>query len=70
MFATAAGGIEEYLKDGVNGFQIRMDAGDIASKLAATFADPALCERLREGAAATAKTYGWDHVGVAIYRAA
>jgi glycosyltransferase involved in cell wall biosynthesis len=63
VFATAAGGIEEYLKDGVNGFQIRMDTGDIASKLAATFADPALHERLREGAAATAKSYGWDRVG-------
>ena len=63
VFATAAGGIEEYLKDGVNGFQIKMDAGDIASKLAATFADPELLERLREGAAATAKLYGWDRVG-------
>ena len=63
VFATAAGGIEEYLKDGVNGFQIKMDAGDIANKLAITFADPALLERLREGAAATAKTYGWDRVG-------
>src|SRR6185437_15626757 len=60
VFATAAGGIEEYLKDGVNGFQISMDAGDIASKLAAAFADPALMPRLREGAVATAKIYGWD----------
>jgi len=64
VFATAAGGIEEYLKDGVNGFQISMDAGDIASKLAAAFADPALMQRLREGAAETAKIYGWDRVGV------
>jgi glycosyltransferase involved in cell wall biosynthesis len=64
VFATAAGGIEEYLKDGVNGFQIRMEAGDIASKLAAAFSDPALMQRLREGAAATARTYGWDRVGV------
>ena len=64
VFATAAGGIEEYLKDGVNGFKIRMDADDIASKLAAAFADPALMQRLCEGSAATAKTYGWDRVGV------
>ncbi len=63
VFATAAGGIEEYLKDGINGFQIRMDAGDIASKLTAAFADPALMQRLQEGALATAKTYGWDRVG-------
>jgi len=64
VFATAAGGIEEYLKDGINGFQIRMDAGDIVSKLTAAFADPALMQRLQEGALATAKTYGWDRVGV------
>jgi glycosyltransferase involved in cell wall biosynthesis len=64
VFATAAGGIEEYLKDGVNGFQISMNADDIASKLATAFADPALMQRLREGAVATAKTYGWDRVGV------
>lgn len=63
VFATAAGGIEEYLKDGVNGFQIRMDADDIASKLAAAFADPALMNRLREGALATARSYSWDRVG-------
>jgi glycosyltransferase involved in cell wall biosynthesis len=63
VFATAAGGIEEYLKDGSNGFQIRMDAEDIASKLAATFADPALMSRLREGALATAASYSWDRIG-------
>jgi glycosyltransferase involved in cell wall biosynthesis len=40
-----------------------MDASDIASKLTATFADPTLHERLREGAVATAKLYGWDRVG-------
>ena len=56
VFAAAAGGIEEYLKDGVNGFQIRMDAEDIASKLATAFADPALMSRLREGAIATARS--------------
>jgi UDP-glucose:(heptosyl)LPS alpha-1,3-glucosyltransferase len=64
VFATAAGGIEDYLKDGVNGFRIRMDAEDIATKLAAVFADPALMARLREGALATAGSYGWDRVGL------
>jgi glycosyltransferase involved in cell wall biosynthesis len=63
VFATAAGGIEDYLKDGVNGFRIRIDAEDIATKLAAAFADPALMGRLREGAFATARSYGWDRVG-------
>jgi len=64
VFATPAGGIEEYLKDGINGFRIRMDADDIAARLAAAFADPALMQRLCDGAAATAKIYGWDRVGV------
>lgn len=64
VFATAAGGIEEYLQDGINGFRIRIDADDIAAKLAAAFADPALMQRLREGALATAKIYGWDRVGM------
>jgi glycosyltransferase involved in cell wall biosynthesis len=63
VFAAAAGGIEEYLKDGCNGFRIGMDAEDIASKLAATFADPALMSRLREGALATAASYSWDRIG-------
>jgi glycosyltransferase involved in cell wall biosynthesis len=40
-----------------------MDAEDIASKLAAAFADPALTSRLREGALATAKDYGWERIG-------
>jgi glycosyltransferase involved in cell wall biosynthesis len=63
VFATAAGGIEDYLKDGVNGFRIRMDAEDIATKLAVAFADPVLMGRLREGAFTTARSYGWDRVG-------
>ncbi len=63
VFATAAGGIEEYLEDGINGFQIRMDAEDIAAKLAAAFADPVLMQRLRDGALATARSYGWDRIG-------
>jgi UDP-glucose:(heptosyl)LPS alpha-1,3-glucosyltransferase len=63
VFATAAGGIEDYLKDGVNGFRIGMDAEDIAAKLAAAFADPALMQRLRDGAVATARGFGWDRIG-------
>jgi UDP-glucose:(heptosyl)LPS alpha-1,3-glucosyltransferase len=63
VFATAAGGIEDYLKDGVNGFQIGTDADDIAGKLASCLADPALMGRMRDGARATAESYGWDHIG-------
>ncbi|MGE5159598.1 MAG: glycosyltransferase family 4 protein [Gemmatimonas sp.] len=64
VFATAAGGIEEYLKDGVNGFRIAIDADDIACKLAGAFADEALMSRMQEGARATAQGYGWDRVGL------
>jgi glycosyltransferase involved in cell wall biosynthesis len=63
VFATPVGGIEDYLVDGVNGYQIRMDGADIADKIARVFADPDLTHRLGEGAHATALNYGWDHVG-------
>ncbi|MGJ4952551.1 glycosyltransferase family 4 protein [Bradyrhizobium sp. HKCCYLS20291] len=63
VFATPVGGIEDYLHDGINGFRIDMDAEDIAGKIAAAFADPALMQRLRDGARATAQSYGWDRVG-------
>ncbi|WP_257169993.1 glycosyltransferase family 4 protein [Bradyrhizobium sp. SRS-191] len=64
VFATPVGGIEDYLHDGINGFRIQMDADDIAAKIAAAFADPALLERLGQGAQATAQAYGWDQVGL------
>jgi UDP-glucose:(heptosyl)LPS alpha-1,3-glucosyltransferase len=63
VFATPVGGIEDYLVDGVNGYQIRMDAEDIAGKIAHAFSDPELTGRLRDGARTTALNYGWDHVG-------
>ncbi|MDB5500312.1 MAG: glycosyl transferase, group 1 [Tardiphaga sp.] len=63
VFATPVGGIEDYLVNDVNGYQIRPDADDIASRVAQAFADPELTIRLREGARATALNYGWDHVG-------
>jgi UDP-glucose:(heptosyl)LPS alpha-1,3-glucosyltransferase len=63
VFATPVGGIEDYLVDGVNGYQIKMDGDDIAAKIAAVFADPAALARLSEGAHATAMNYGWDYVG-------
>jgi UDP-glucose:(heptosyl)LPS alpha-1,3-glucosyltransferase len=63
VFATPVGGIEDYLLDGVNGYQIKMDAADIAGKIGAAFADPALMARLSSGAHATALNYGWDYVG-------
>jgi glycosyltransferase involved in cell wall biosynthesis len=63
VFATPVGGIEDYLVDGVNGYQIKMDGADIADKIAMAFSDPATLARLCEGAHATALNYGWDYVG-------
>ncbi|WP_398465237.1 glycosyltransferase family 4 protein [Tardiphaga sp.] len=63
VFATPVGGIEDYLVDGVNGYRIAMDGTDIANKIAATFADPDLHAKLRDGAHHTALNYGWDYVG-------
>lgn len=63
VFATPVGGIEEYLKCGVNGFRIKADAADIATRLAAAFADGDLMRAMRAGALATAQSYSWDQVG-------
>ena len=63
VFATPVGGIEDYLHDGENGFRIAADADDIARKIAAAFAEPALMSRMQQGARATAQGYGWDSVG-------
>ncbi|MDB5619404.1 glycosyltransferase family 4 protein [Tardiphaga sp.] len=63
VFATPVGGIEDYLVDGVNGYQIRMDGADIAAKIEHAFSNSELTQRLRDGARATALDYGWDHVG-------
>jgi len=64
VFATPVGGIEDYLRDGINGFRIQADAEDIADKIEAAFADPARMQRLQDGARATAQAYGWDQVGL------
>lgn len=63
VFATPVGGIEDYLRDGLNGFRIKPDADDIAARITAAFADPALLKRLSDGALETAQSYGWDEVG-------
>jgi len=63
VFATPVGGIEDYLRDGENGYRIDMNGHDIANKIAAVFANPELMTKLRTGARATASAYGWDQVG-------
>jgi UDP-glucose:(heptosyl)LPS alpha-1,3-glucosyltransferase len=62
VFATKVGGIEDYLVDDVNGYAISLDPDDIAEKIARTFSDEALLQRLRAGARATALNYRWDNI--------
>lgn len=63
VFATPVGGIEDYLVDGLNGYQIAMDATTIATTIGRAFANPGLMGDLSRGAQATAANYGWDHIG-------
>ncbi|MFD2183545.1 glycosyltransferase family 4 protein [Rhodoplanes azumiensis] len=65
VLATPVGGIEDYLRDDVNGYRISPDPAEIAAKLRRVLDDPELHARLRRGARATAERYGWDLVGAA-----
>ena len=56
------GGIPDYLKDGENGFFIEQDAAQIASRVNALLTDPALRERMRRNALATAEQYSWKNI--------
>ncbi len=62
VFACRVGGIEDYLRDGVNGHFIKADGAAIAAALAPVLSDPAKRERLRLGAVATAEAYAWPKI--------
>lgn len=62
VLATRVGGIEEYLKDGVNGYGIVRDRDDIANKLAMVFSSKSGLETLKAGAIATADSYSWHEI--------
>ena len=62
LFATRVGGIEDYLKEGVNGSFITRDPEDLAAQLQPVLADPALRRRLSLGARATAEEYAWPKI--------
>ena len=64
VFATPVGGIEDYLRDGVNGYQIKLEAEDIACRLKAALDHSELMSKLREGARNTAVAYSWDRIGL------
>ena len=62
VFATAVGGIEDYLQDGINGRIVSRDGAAIAIVLAPMLRDPAMRQRLRDGALATAAHYSWPRI--------
>lgn len=62
VFATAVGGIEDYLRSGVNGQTIEPDGPAIAAALTPMLGDPDLRARLSRGAIATAADYAWPKI--------
>jgi UDP-glucose:(heptosyl)LPS alpha-1,3-glucosyltransferase len=62
VLAAPVGGIEDYLRDGVNGFHIKRDANDIASQLDRVLSDPDLHARIARQGIATAADYAWDKI--------
>ena len=62
VLASPVGGIEDYLRDGENGFHIKRDPTDIALKLDRILNDWPLHARIREAGLATAENYAWDKI--------
>lgn len=62
VLAAPVGGIEDYLRDGVNGFHIRREPTDIALKLDRVLSDRNLHARLSEQGIATAANYAWEKI--------
>jgi glycosyltransferase involved in cell wall biosynthesis len=62
VLASPVGGIEDYIRDGENGFHIQRDSTDIAVKLDRLLKDPTLHARIREQGLATAENYAWEKI--------
>jgi UDP-glucose:(heptosyl)LPS alpha-1,3-glucosyltransferase len=63
ILITDLGGVREYLRDNFNGWFVRPDAGDIASKLERLAADPVLRRAMSANARVSVIDRGW--MGVA-----
>ena len=62
VLATRVGGVEDYLRDGYNGFFIKRDPDDIAEKVNCILSDEKLRRELGRNARKTAERFSWSNV--------
>ncbi len=62
VIAVDASGVRDIVKDGVNGYLTREDAGEFAAQTAAVLSENAKYQKLCEGAGRTAESYREAHV--------
>lgn len=62
VVAAPVGGIEDYLRDGENGFHIHHEPTEIAKKLDGLLNDLELHARIRTNGLATARSYAWENI--------
>jgi UDP-glucose:(heptosyl)LPS alpha-1,3-glucosyltransferase len=62
VLATPVNGVRELIRDGHNGFVISRDAAQIAERLRALAADPALRRALGENARSSALEFSWQEM--------
>lgn len=64
VLAAPVGGIEDYLRNGENGFHIRHDSQEIAEKLDRLLGDARLHAQIRNAGLATAANYAWEKIAI------
>ena len=62
ILATKVGGVEDYLRDGYNGFFVTRDPGDVAEKVNMVLSDESLRRSLGENARKTAEKFDWNKI--------
>jgi UDP-glucose:(heptosyl)LPS alpha-1,3-glucosyltransferase len=62
VLASRVGGIEDYLKDGYNGYAVERAPADIAAKVRLILSEPSHHAALRKGARLTAEQFSWESV--------
>lgn len=67
---TEVGGIPEFLRDGINGYMIKMTASDIADKVRTMISMGSEIQNLRKQARNTAMLHSWQHAAEQYLQAA